>query len=519
MENRSRVWNWTAIALLACTALTLVAAPVFPSQDGPIHLYYVDVLRGVLTHSAPYAQHFEIKSLLTPYALEYYSLLVLETVFSPAVSEKLLLTCYIFAFGLGFRYLVESVAERGSPWTLAGIPFCMNVLVYMGFLNYSMAVALLLFICGFWIRFSDKLTAGRIAALFAGLVLMLLTHPVPVAVFLLFIGIYFLVDTAQDAGIGSRRWKACLRVRMKPLVLIAAMGIMALVWVALFVDRSQPSSTEPPYVSVYGWFSTIATELQLFPVAPFRSLLYRAGPILLVSIAGFVLVAGSWKDGRRVRSAPVALAAIGAICFALYCVAPPRMNGSFYFAERFPILWVLFLLAAAAALRPPRRWSVSAGVAAACVTMCVLPVQWVQISRIGAQLAPALKSPPAATGSMGLIVGPQKLEPEGLSFNPYVWGGTHYFRRSRAILVNEPWMNLPIIMLRPTQMNPWSYLDPDGANPVLITAMTGTGSAQLPDFVVQQGSSDFDTDELMKRKGWTRSGPGSESLRIYRRQP
>jgi len=152
LEFRSRLWNWAAIALLACTTLVLLASPVFPSQDGPVHLYYVDVLRGLLTHSAPYVQHFAIKNWVTPYALEYYSLLALETVFSAAVSEKLLLCAYIFAFGLGFRYLVESVAGRGSPWTLAGIPFCMNLLVYMGFLNYSMAVALLLFLCGFSFR-------------------------------------------------------------------------------------------------------------------------------------------------------------------------------------------------------------------------------------------------------------------------------------------------------------------------------------------------------------------------------
>ena len=135
MDRRNRWWTWTALALLAGTALIPLGTPLFPTQDGPVHLYYVDVLRGVLTHSAPYAQHFRIKRLLTPYALEYYCLLALEFVFSPGWSEKLLVVGYIFAFGMGFRYLVESVAEKGSPWTLAGIPFCLHMLLYMGFLN------------------------------------------------------------------------------------------------------------------------------------------------------------------------------------------------------------------------------------------------------------------------------------------------------------------------------------------------------------------------------------------------
>ncbi|MEI9972616.1 MAG: hypothetical protein WDO73_11475 [Ignavibacteriota bacterium] len=178
------------LVLLACTAAIPFAASLFPTQDGPVHLYYTDVLRGVLTQSAPYAQHFSLKRLLTPYALEYYALLGLELVFSATISEKLLVVGYIFAFGFGFRYLVESVAERDSPWILAGLPFCMHLLVYMGFLNYCFAVALLLFQCGIWIRYSGMPTIGRVTLLFGGLLLMLFTHPVPVAVFLLFAGVY-----------------------------------------------------------------------------------------------------------------------------------------------------------------------------------------------------------------------------------------------------------------------------------------------------------------------------------------
>ena len=518
LESRSRWWNRAALALLVCTALVLLASPVFPSQDGPVHLYYVDVLRGLLTHSAPYAQHFAIKSFVTPYALEYYSLLALETVFSPAVSEKLLLCAYIFAFGLGFRYLVESAAERGSPWTLAGIPFCLHLLVYMGFLNYSFGVALLLFLCGFWMRFSGHLTPGRAAALVAGVVLMLLTHPVPVAAFLLFIGVYLVADLVQDAALDSWSWMAPLRARLRPMVLMAAMGAMALLWVGLFVDRPRAGSTDPSYGSVFGWLNTAATELQLYPVAPFSGLRYRAGPILVVGAAYCAWITGSWKNGRRLRIGAVALAAVAWICFILFCAVPPRVNGSFYFAERFPILWVLFSLAAAAALRLPRRWSAAAGGGAACVTVCVLLMQWGQISRMGSQIAPALDSPPAAAGTVGLIIGSKKQMPEGLSFDPYMWSGAHYFRRSRAILANDPWMNLPIIMLRPVHPTQWSYLDPDDASPVLIAAIAGGTAAGNPAFVVQEGPSDFEIDGLMKRKGWNDFG-SSQFLRMYRHQP
>src|SRR5271165_6337573 len=74
-------WDVAVLVLLGCTAAVVLAVPVFPTQDGPIHLYYTDILRSLLTHTGSYPQYFAIKSVLTPYALEYYVLLVLETAF------------------------------------------------------------------------------------------------------------------------------------------------------------------------------------------------------------------------------------------------------------------------------------------------------------------------------------------------------------------------------------------------------------------------------------------------------
>ena len=280
MQPGSKYWNWAFLALLAATALILWAAPVFPSQDGPAHLYYVDVLRGVLTHSAPYAQYFRIKSLLTPYVLEYYSLLALELIFPAATSEKVLLCGYVLLFGFGFRYLVESVAERRSPWILVGLPFCMHALVYLGFLNYSFGVALLLFQCGLWIRYAHSLTARRIAILLAGLALMAITHPVPVAVFLVFAGLHWLADVAFETK--------AFRPRLNTLLLLIFMGIAAAAGQPVYRSFSQSLPPVPSYASVYGPFATIAAELQLHVVAPFTSLAYRAVLMALLALLGLI---------------------------------------------------------------------------------------------------------------------------------------------------------------------------------------------------------------------------------------
>jgi len=516
MDRRNRWWTWTALALLAGTALIPLGTPLFPTQDGPVHLYYVDVLRGVLTHSAPYAQHFRIKRLLTPYALEYYCLLALEFVFSPGWSEKLLVVGYIFAFGMGFRYLVESVAEKGSPWTLAGIPFCLHMLLYMGFLNYSLALTLLLFQCGFWIRHAGRLTARRVALLAGGLALMLLTHPVPAAVFLAFAGMHTVTVIAYDLAAGEP-WLKSLRVRWPALALSVAMGIASLAWVSRFMQRAPIGAFDRSYASMWGWFDAVATELQLYPVTAFNRLQYRAGAMFLIAFAGIVLGIGLWRNRRNIRPAATALLVSSGACFLLYCLVPERMNANFYFAERFPILWVLFLLAGTAALPLSRRWNVAAGALGASIAVILLLQQKAYVAEIGSQIARTQQVPAPEPGSVGLIAAASREVPHSLQFNPYMWSAVHYFRQSRAILANDPWMNSPLLMLEPVRPGRWSYLDPGDANAALTSGTVSGSDIGDLDFIVQMGPPNFEIDGYMHRHGWSDTVRPNGLLRIYRR--
>jgi hypothetical protein len=513
------LWDAVAIALLALTALVVLSVRVFPTQDGPVHLYYADILRGLLTHSGPYTQHFEIRAFLTPYALEYYSLLALEMMFSPVMSEKLLICCYIFSFGLGFRYLVESVAERRNPWTVVGIPFCMNALVYLGFLNYSMGVALALFLCGSWIRFWSRLTPRRVTGLLAGFALLLFTHPVPTAIFLLFIGLHFLMDLVCTGPAGLRFWLLSLRARWRPLVLIASMGAAAVVWVGMFTDTSQVAPSVPSVAGMYGWIRAALIELQFWPMVPLRSRLYRGCLVVPLAMTLGALLATVWKRRGPASSSAIPLMAISAICFLLYGIVPPVINGSWFFAERFPVFWILFLIAAVAALRPARGLGMAAGALAACVAIGLLLLQWNVVSRIAGDLGPVLDTPVASPGSLGLIIGATTVPGEGLAFDPFMWSGAHYFRRSRAILANTPWMELPLLLIQQKHPDHWSDANPDLAGQLLSDATAAGETLPSLGLVVETGPAGTAAERVMSRMGCSILPGDGRLLRIYRCHP
>jgi len=171
------------------------------------------------------------------------------------------------------------------------------------------------------------------------------------------------------------------------------------------------------------------------------------------------------------------------------------------------------------------------------VTCALLPMQWAIVSRIAREIRPALDTPPAQPGSVGLIIsepryddasraGPGSVgiiaEPKyasDLSFDPFLWSGAHYFRRSKAILANAPWMDLPIIMIRPLNEDRWSFLDPPVAESSLRTALSRGDEVPELGLLVVVGPSDAETEEIIGRSHSVELTNSNQEIRIYSRTP
>jgi hypothetical protein len=130
--------------LAAAAAVVFAAGPLFPSQDGPIHLYYAEVTRNLFLGTGVYEDSFVIRHLLSPYIFQTYLLTVFNSLFDPLVSEKLLVCTYIGMFLFGFRYLVRSVLPGDETGALFAVPFLFNYFVYAGNYNYALGIAFVL---------------------------------------------------------------------------------------------------------------------------------------------------------------------------------------------------------------------------------------------------------------------------------------------------------------------------------------------------------------------------------------
>jgi hypothetical protein len=90
--------------------------------------------------------------------------------------------------------------------------------------------------------------------------------------------------------------------------------------------------------------------------------------------------------------------------------------------------------------------------------------------------------------AVGLIAcGDEPSRRGDLAFSPFVCGGAQYYRRSEAILANAPWIDLSIIMIRPTHPDRYNKLDLYPAARLLSSASSAGGAKADLSFVVREG--------------------------------
>src|SRR5262249_40416190 len=143
---------------------------------------------------------------------QYACLLVLERFLDHLNSQKALICLYILWYNLAALYLARSL---GAAWPLAmllALPFSVNSAVYAGFVNFALGFATCMFLIGFWIRYHGRLTLRRSAVLLAGIFVTATMHPIPLVLFLLFVGVHSAVTGArtlwQTEGAAAMRLKA-----------------------------------------------------------------------------------------------------------------------------------------------------------------------------------------------------------------------------------------------------------------------------------------------------------------------
>ena len=453
-----------AIAALASCAWIL-SLPLFPTQDGPVHLYYARILQALVFHRNPglFPRYYLIKSVAPPYAFYYYLLLILGHFVSLVTADKLVICLYIVLFLFGFRFLARSLGPSGDAVSLLAIPYVFNWPLGMGFVNFCLSLALSCWALGLWCRVAQQPTSSRNTlrlVLFVALAwTVMFTHPVPLLFLLGFCFVELCIRILSRASFGKPAFR-----RDAIAFLLAG---TTLLYVKAFTVSHVAQQVDPFHSTYLGQvkaampgiiaFSTV----DIFSAQGFLSI-FRRTAIYLLFVA-VLLTANShvWNTFRtRAWRLADTFSVLGFILWGIIPVLPPDMNNSHLFSSRLMLFAVVAAMVGASGVVLERTTPRQTLVACASLAVLLLVVTLVLAQKVIAPLADRIDMletlPPPPQGIYLALLKPDYIPSNtGLTYDPYWFAQVRPLRRSDSILFNTPWLELPII--------------PIGAQPVLPT--------------------------------------------------
>ena len=453
-----------AVVLVAAYIVWLLSLPAFPTQDGPIHLYYTHVLRALFAHGpTPYSDFYRVKHLLPPYSLYYYALLAMSHVVSLLMADRLMVCAYVVSFVFGFRYLAQALGPAADMMTLFATLLLLNWPLGMGFVNFCLALSFAFWAIGLWLRFAGSVgLLSRIGFVLLA-VLVMFTHPVPLLAVLGVAGLELILRVIAN----RRAIRAIPYLTSDILTWIAAACTLG--YVKLFTASRPLQQTivgqEPGSFGLrvaHNLKNYTAEKGVAFLLGPGLALrTYRV--ILLVAIVVPLLLAIrqcllNRRSGRWTGADVTLVLAIAAIILLPF--VPHDLNGSHFFAERLLlIVWLLPLFAASGSTLSSKGLRIAMFSFVLLAQAIILPLANAKMRPVADAIAAVDRAPSqiaATEGAVGMVLDDTRpMEaPPGLSFNPFLWAAVDVLRHDNTVLANTPWLDLEIIPLGGTARFP-----------------------------------------------------------------
>ena len=453
-DNVRSTHRWIALiyaSVVIGEMLWVLSLPVFPSQDGPAHVYFADVTARVWSGSSAFSGNYEIAHKVSPYALQTYLLIPLIRIFGAVWAEKILVCIIVAVTAAGMRLFAMRLGDSGDVIALLATPFLLNNFLFMGFYNYCLALGLALVAAGIWSGGSRERTSLR--ATFVALSwLAALAHPVGFGLLIAYGGTLLIIGAIATR---ASQWTTDIPNPRMGDVIALALAAAPLIYIAGFVSGSERSLRNSTFALAlqqgYDWGRLVifAGMGYVSPIAPwmFRFVLMAVALTLTVAAA-----AVTFDDLRahRLRLASFVLL-FGVILVLAIPAFPSLVNGyGFYFAERLAIVATLLLIAAASNVELGERKPI---VVAIGVMLAIFAVATLNHDiRPMARLLVASDPAPAAGMKVMMIDGAPFAAPAGLSFDPCRIAGVRLIHAANAVWVNTPaWLNSSILMLHQTR--------------------------------------------------------------------
>jgi hypothetical protein len=310
-----------AFTLLALQMAVPWTATHFVTQDGPSHLYGATIARDLLINrgSSVYAPLYRIQPSIVPNWTSTVALAMAESIVGPEHANQLLVSALMLIGFLGFGYAVRT-------WTPVANVLIQTWFLGVGFYNFYLGMALLLFVVGYYTRHAERLNRRDAIVLAAGLLAVFFTHVVAAAI---------AVMTVLVVGIWITLFPTPVQAfRLRQLRILLAAVAPVLILAAIYVHGAAERPTQAPA----SFDPQILKSWNQFPMQVFGN-----SNLPLTELVLFFIVAGALLMRRREwRTIQGGLAFAAFATFLAYLFLPDVVFGGE--AVKIRLSWAVFLL-------------------------------------------------------------------------------------------------------------------------------------------------------------------------------
>lgn len=429
------------LGVLACCGWVL-SLPVFPSEDGPVHVYYATVMAKLLSGAhGPLPEAFRMRHLLPPYSLYYYMLIVLLKFFPAVLVEQIMVSITIAILAAGFRRMCVAAGPNGRWTAFLILPLLLNWPLFMGFQNYCLSIGLCFWAVATWL----ERRRFRRAVFLCLVVLVVLTHPVPLLSLAAICGIDLVGRWMRRPAAEEDRTNSAAEWRRDLLTLGCACACMS--YVLLFTQTNKvrenllvhvhPMMAVMKYSTLYG--------LGLFARASAATLVYTALLFATLLVALIFAARAFFDRGRDIKWHPADSLLFATLALVVVLpFLPDTMNGGFYFNTRFLILvWCGAIAAASGGPLIAPRLSVLFPAMGCAVLAYTLILAQVRIAPEARRAAEAERAPIVHTDENVILLPASDYEADPkLRFRPLEWSAVRYFRRAGDVMLDAPFLDM-----------------------------------------------------------------------------
>jgi len=327
------------LSLLLAYLLPLLCFRLFPTLDGPAHLYNANIIGRLIGGDAHFGAFFGLSTYPEPNLLGHFLMTLLNTFLPAWMAEKFVLVLYAAGLALSFRTLVHTIRPDALFTDYFIFPFIYTFPFCIGFFNFCLSIPLCFFSLALWLRFRERRGLKRGLGLAA---LLLLTYFAHASSFFIALLIVFAV-LAYELLRNTLRQTGSFRNFIRECLLFGLACLPALLFTISFLLRHSGETREAYHVpaeTIIDWLTRIGPIVTRFEPTE-NPLGYALAAVIALLLIAAIVFALRKKETVSPKGGWLLALLLAAL---LLFILPDQMASGGYVSIRLTLYVFLLLL-------------------------------------------------------------------------------------------------------------------------------------------------------------------------------